>query len=366
MAFKRIPCLTAATFLCIFASTLTHATSLPTDSSGATSSATPASMAPQEEIALTTSLGPAASVLWPNPFDSFSATPAGVAVDGPGAFSANPGVPPASLFPEGNPLPGKGSSTSGMKSTHFEIQGIAQWRNMSSSSGVTTAQFGSISLSNTLGVARMQVGPLLRFIWTPEFKLLGAKSKFWVEFGEITRLRSHTISYSFTFLGNLYVIDSTLSAQFKTRQFELAYAPRWGNAKFRIGPGFWYERMDVSLALSDVNAGQPPITGGLDFPNSIFLLGPDFDYAPKRRFDLYGHAGAVPCCGGGWHVFESELGAKYYFAHGFGVMGGVRYSYVKRDWSVPANVVGGVTIGPFSGFLKFPEWGPFVGMSWRF
>ena len=111
---------------------------------------------------------------------------------------------------------------------------------------------------------------------------------------------------------------------------------------------------------------QTPAQQLQDKTQCFFLLGTDFDYTPKRRFDLYGHAGAVPCCGGGWHVFESELGAKYYFAHGLGVMGGVRYSYVKRDWSVPANVVGGVTIGPFSGFLKFPELGPFAGISWKF
>jgi len=306
-------------------------------------------------------------VIWPNPFDSFLATTADVAEDAPAIFDANPAVPAASVpIPEGNEKPGNRTSKSKGKSPHFEIEGIAQWQNISSSSGLTTANFGTINLSNTLGVAKMQVGPLLRFIWTPDFKFLGAKSKVSVEYGQITRLRTRTISQSFTFLGNLYVINSTLSAQFQTRQFEIAYAARWGNQKFRIGPGSWCERLDVNLALSDVINALPPLKGDLDFPNGVYLLGVDFDYTPDRRFDLYGHAGAVPCCGGGWHVFESELGAKYFFAHGFGAMGGVRYSYVKRDYSVPANTVGDLTIGPFHGFLKFPELGPFVGMTWRF
>lgn len=268
--------------------------------------------------------------------------------------------------PEGNKQAGKPASASTGKMAHYEIQGIGQWKNLSSSSSLTTAPYGTLRTSDILGVGKMQAGPLFRFIWTPEFRFLGAESKFWVEYGQIIRTRTRTISDSFTFLGNLYVVDSTLSAQLKTRQFELAYAPRWGNSKFKIGPAIWYERLGINLALSDVNAGKSPISRNLNFPNDVALLGADFDYAPDQRFDLYGHAGVVPCCGGGQHIFESEFGAKYSFAHGLGVLGGLRYSYAKQDFSASVSVVGGETVGPFSGFLKFPEWGPFVGLSWRF
>jgi hypothetical protein len=175
------------------------------------------------------------------------------------------------------------------------------------------------------------------------------------------------ISGTVTFPGTIYLVNSTLKSELSTKQFELGYAPRWGNDKFRIGPSITYERLNVNFILTNLTPGAPPpARRELAVPNNVVLIGADFDYRPVNRFDAYGKLGAVPCCGGGWHVFESEFGVKYYFTRRLGLIGGVRYSYLKRDFNVPATVVNNVTAGPFSGFLKFPGVGPFVGATFRF
>jgi hypothetical protein len=278
-----------------------------------------------------------------------------------------PLVPAASVpLPAGNP-PGNASSSPGGKKTHFEIQGIAQWKNISSSSSLSTTQEGSFHFSDTLGMGNQQIGPLFRFIWIPEKKILGAENKIWIEYGQINRSRTRTVTASFVFLGNIYIIDSSVTSHMDNKQFKVGYAPRWGNDKFKIGPSFVLERLTLNLGLSDTNAPPtPPAAATLNVPNPAVLIGVDFDYTPNQKIDIYGNAGVVPCCGGGWHIFDSEWGVKYYSAHGFGVMGGVRYSYMRRDFSVPAAVVNGITAGPFSGSLKFPGFGPFVGVSYKF
>jgi hypothetical protein len=210
-------------------------------------------------------------------------------------------------YPAGVPLP-HGSSNE-WPPAHFEILGFAQWRNLSSNSGFSSSYClpsGCVTntgtFSNNLGLSGFGVGPDFRFIWTPEKKILNATSKMWVEYGQINRSKTRTISGSFTFLGVTYVINSTLQAQLNTKQFELGYAPRWGNDKFRIGPMFEYQRLSVDFTLNNLTTGAPPPAHrSVNFPNNIVLLGIDFDYMPIRQFDVFGRTGWIPCCGGGWH-----------------------------------------------------------------
>ena len=195
----------------------------------------------------------------------------------------------------------------------FELEGLAQWRNITGDGAITTANFGSISLMNDLGIGRLHAGPLVRFIWTPRFKMLRATSKVWVEYGQIDRIRTHNLTETITFAGNTYIVNSTLKTELKTRQFEAGYTYRWGNDKFRVGPSFTYERLDVDFVLTEVGAHLPQtLRAEVDVPNNVYLIGGDFDYTQIRHIDIEGHFGFVPCCGGGWHVFESELRAKYY------------------------------------------------------
>lgn len=291
-----------------------------------------------------------------NPFDKFVETGEPAGLESPNTLGAAPSAMPAE-----RPNPPSVSVT------HFEIEGFAQWRNILTSGSVSTSNGGNISLRNDLGVGDLVAGPLIRGIWTPEFEILGATSKFWVEYGQINRSRTRNISTTLMFAGRIYVIDSNLQTELKTKQFQLGYAPRWGNDKFRIGPSFAYERLNFDFSLTDLTPGAPPpTTREVSAPNNVFLVGVDFDYLPVDRVDVYGRLGVVPCCGGGWHVLESEFGTKYFFARNISIMGGVRYSYLRRDFDLPATAIGNTTIGPFSGSIKFPGVGPFVGASWRF
>jgi len=208
---------------------------------------------------------------------------------------------------------------------------------------------------------------LVRFIWTPEKEIAHATSKVWFEYGQIDRSRTTTISNNFIINGVPYPINATVRGDLNTKQFEMGYAPRWGNDKFRIGPSITYERLDVSMMVANLTPGAPPpTTTSLSVPNNVLLIGGDFDYIPNNKVDAYGHFGAVPCCGGGWHIFESEWGLKYYFSGHVGIIGGFRYQYMKRDFNVPATVVGTSTVGPFSGNFKFPGIGPYIGLNCRF
>jgi hypothetical protein len=74
-----------------------------------------------------------------------------------------------------------------------------------------------------------------------------------------------------------------------------------------------------------------------------------------------------PPAGGGWHGNETEFGAKYYMRRNFSIPGGFKYQWLKRDFNAPATpeTVGeeSATLGPFSGFIKFPGIGPFVART---
>jgi hypothetical protein len=308
-----------------------------------------------------------------NPFTAFGESTAGEDPDPAHGGPVADGVPVA--YPAAGPAP---HSSSAWKPTHFEVFGDAQWRNLTSSNGFSSSYClpsgcitNSGSLKSDLGLGAWGVGPHIGFIWTPSKEILGATSKIWVEWGQLNRSDTRTLVASVTFLGVTYVAAATLQGELNNRAFTIGYAPRWGNDKFRIGPAFWYQRLTVDFILNNLTTGAPPpVHLEQDFPNNVGMIGADYDYMPVHDFDLFGRAGWVPCCGGGYHGNETEFGAKYYFLHNLSIMGGIRYYWLKRDFSAPATTytVGdqSVTLGPFSGFIKFPGVGPFIGASYRF
>jgi hypothetical protein len=172
-------------------------------------------------------------------------------------------------------------------------------------------------------------------------------------------------------LGVTYEVDESVQVQLKSRNFDLGYAPHWGNDKFGIGPMVQYQHLGVQFILNNLTPGAPPpAIINVNVPNNLVLLGLDFDFKPVQQLDVYGRSGWVPCCGGGWHVNQTEFGAKYYIRRNFSILGGFKYDYLKRDFNAPATTVttelGSATIGPFSAFIKFPGIGPFIGASVRF
>jgi hypothetical protein len=375
MKIFRTYWLSAAALLWAGLATLSTAIPLPQQSAETAAQPAPAPSAVQEtslpRLQETASLainGPFA-----NPFVAIGSSPAnpnlGLA-DGQ-TVSAAPAAYPAAA-------PAPPPSSSSWAPTHFEFFGDAQWRNISSNSGFSSSYClpsGCVtntgSFSNNLGLSGFGVGPDFGFIWTPEKVILKAKSKIWVEWSELDRSRTRNVAGSIDFLGVTYVVNTTLQTQLNQNLFTLGYSPRWGNDKFRIGPEFTYQHLGLDFILTNLTPGAPPpIKESLNVPQNMGLVGLNFDYTPVQQFDIYGRSAWIPCCGGGWHGNQTEFGAKYYIRRNFSILGGVRYNWLKRDFNAPATEVTvgdeSATFGPFSGYIKFPGIGPFVGATYRF
>jgi hypothetical protein len=285
-----------------------------------------------------------------------------------GSRSVNGAAPAA--YPAG--------SSSSWSPTHFEIFGDVQWRNLSNSSGFSSSYClpsGCVtntgSFSTNLGLNKWGFGPDFGFIWTPDKEILGAKSRVWVEWEQLDRSNTRTVFGSFTFDGVTYTVNTIVKTQLNTNLFSLGYSPQWGNNKFRIGPEVVFQHLSVDVILTNLTPGAPPpIKQEVNVPNFMAIIGLNFDYKPVQQLDVYGRSGWIPCCGGGWHGNQTEFGAKYYVRRNFGILVGFRYYWLKRDFNLAAQEVttsaGTVTLGPFSGFIKFPGVGPFVGASYRF
>lgn len=377
MTTLRMSCLSCAALL--WAGLLTSSLAVPPPQRAGETVAQPASVAVVGQAEPLPQLQETASVEiggpFPNPFLAFEPTEAGTDRELANAQHGTAAAP--APYPAGVPAPPPSSSS--WKPTHFEVFGDVQWRNLTSSNGFTstycppasTCVTNSGSFKSDLGLGNWGVGPHFGFIWTPEKKLLGATSKIWVEWEQLNRSDTRTLVASVDFLGITYVASATLQAKLNSRLFTIGYAPRWGNDKFRIGPAFWYQHIGVDFILNNLTTGAPPPAHlEEDYPNNAAMLGADFDYTPTHAFDLFGRTGWIPCCGGGYHGNETEFGAKYYFLHNLSILGGIRYYWLKRDFSAAAMTVttpgGPLMLGPFSGYIKFPGVGPFVGATYRF
>ena len=258
------------------------------------------------------------------------------------------------------------SNSPSWAATHFEILGMVQWRDLNQNVNISTTNTG-FNLSKDLGLSGQTPGFLFRFLWTPDKKILGAKSQLRVEYGAITRTRTHTLTGEINFEGVVYPIGAALQTQNQNKSFEAVYSPMWGNDKFRIGPEFVFQDLIVNLKLTGATLSSPtPVTVTANSSNFVFQLGFNFDWTPVRQVDVYGFLGAIPCCGGGWTGTQSEFGLKYYVARSFSIVGGVRQGSLTRSFTVGPTTVNGETFGPVTGSIGWSGAGPFVGATYRF
>jgi hypothetical protein len=258
------------------------------------------------------------------------------------------------------------SSSSSWAPTHFEIEGMAQWRNLNQSVNISTTNTG-FNLSRDLGLSGQTPGFLFRFLWTPGKKILGAKSQLRVEYGQITRTNTRTLTGEINFEDVVYPVGAALQAQDQTKSFEVAYSPMWGNDKFRIGPLFVFQDLIVNVKLTGATlSSQTPTTVASNNSDFVFQLGFNFDLTPVKQVDLYGFLGAIPCCGGGWTGTQSEFGLKYYLNRSFSIVGGVRQGSLTFSSTVGPITVNGETFGPVHGTIGWSGVGPFIGATYRF
>jgi len=262
--------------------------------------------------------------------------------------------------------PQMGSPSSSWAPTHFEIEGMVQWKNLNESVNISSTNSG-FNLSRDLGLTGQTPGFLLRFVWTPEKKILGAKSLLRIDYGQINRTHTRTLTREINFEGEVYTVGAAIQTQVHNAKFEVAYAPLWGNDKFRIGPLISVGDLIVNVKLTGATLSSPtPVSVASNNSNFIVTLGFDFEFTPVKQVDLYGHLGAIPCCGAGWTGTESEFGLKYYLARSFSISGGVRQSSLTRSFTVGPVTVNGTTFGPVHGSLEWVGVGPFIAATYRF
>jgi hypothetical protein len=151
------------------------------------------------------------------------------------------------------PSPKTGSSGSAWAPTHFEIQGMVQWRNLNENVNINTSGAATgtgFDLSRDLGLSGQTPGFLFRFLWTPEKKILHASSLLRVEYGQIDRTHTRALTGEINFEGEVYPVGAAIQTQLHNASFEAAYAPLWGTDKYRIGPMFVFQDLIINHKLT--------------------------------------------------------------------------------------------------------------------
>jgi hypothetical protein len=266
--------------------------------------------------------------------------------------------------------PQRGASSPTWAPTHYEIEGFVQWRNLNQDVNINTsgtATGTSFNLSRDLGLSGQTPGFLFRFLWTPQKKILHASSLVRVEYGQIDRTKTRILTREITFEGETYFVGASVKTQTHNASFEAAYAPLWGTDKFKIGPQFVFQDLIVNIKLAGSTlSSTAPVTVTSNNSNFVFQLGFDFEITPIKQVDIYGHLGAIPCCGGGWTGTQSEFGVKYYVSRSVSFIGGVRQNSLTRSFTAGPKTVDGETFGPVSASIGWTGVGPFFGASYRF
>jgi hypothetical protein len=266
--------------------------------------------------------------------------------------------------------PKTGRSSPSEAPPHYEIEGFVQWRNLNESANINTSGTATglaFNVSKDLGLSGQTPGFLFRFLWTPEKVILHASSLLRVEYGQIDRTKTHVVTGEITFEGQTYPIGAAIQTQLHNGSFEAAYAPLWGIPKFKIGPQFVFQDLIVNIRLAGSTlSSTAPVTVTSNNSNFVFQLGFAFDLTPVKQVDIYGHLGAIPCCGGGWTGTQSEFGVKFYVARSVSIIGGVRQNSLTRSFTAGPKTVNGETFGPVSASLGWSGVGPFFGASYRF
>lgn len=180
-------------------------------------------------------------------------------------------------------------------------------------------------------------------------KSVNRKHKFLVNYASTSWERNTTLSRSFTFRGETYVANASISGDLSLREFRAMYAYRWGNEKIRFGPMVDIGAIAVKLKLTGTtNNGTR--TGEGSITKFAATVGYDLDVDPSSKVNLFHNLGAIAFQGD--HLFHVEGGIKYFPAHHFGVVGGYRFQRYKLEDD--PNFLTVRSNGPFfGGVLRF-------------
>jgi hypothetical protein len=175
------------------------------------------------------------------------------------------------------------------------------------------------------------------------------KHKILLEYSHTDWSRTGTATRAFTFLGQTYVANATVSGDLNLGTIRGMYAYRWGNDKVRFGPMIDVEVITTKLAITGTtNSGTQSREGKLTRLGAT--IGYDLEYNPTPKVTFYNNLGGIAFQGE--HLFHVEGGVKFFPATHFGVNAGyklVRYKLVDND-----------------NFITIRTHGPFFGGAFRF
>ena len=175
------------------------------------------------------------------------------------------------------------------------------------------------------------------------------KHKFQVGYNQTTWERTANLSRSFTFLGETYVANLDIDAEFRLSTFRGMYSYRWGNDKIRIGPMVDMGVVNVGLDITGTtNTGTR--TGSGSRSKFAATIGYDLDYDPSPRINIFNNLGIIAFQGD--RVFHVEGGVRVFATRNFGFSGGYKAERYKYD------------VDP--DLLKIDAHGPFFGGVLRF
>lgn len=181
------------------------------------------------------------------------------------------------------------------------------------------------------------------------YRTSNGKHKFLVDYDDTSWDRTTTLSRSFTFRGETYVANASISGDLKLRTIRGMYAYRWGNDKFRFGPmvdmGVITTRLEIT---GTTNNGIRSAEGSIS--KFAATIGYDLDFDPTEKINIFHNLGAIAFQG--QHFFHTEGGVKYFPVRHFGASGGYKYGRYKLENE--------------GNFIRVRDHGPFFGGVLRF
>ena len=181
------------------------------------------------------------------------------------------------------------------------------------------------------------------------YRTTNGKHKFVVDYDSTAWSRNTILTRSFTFRGETYVANASLSGDLKLRTLRAMYAYRWGNEKVRFGPMVDLGVIKTSLELTGTtNSGTRTAEGSIT--KLAATVGYDLDYDPTPKVSVFHNLGAIVFQGE--HLFHTEGGVKFFLTKNLGAVGGYKAQRYKLE------------DGP--NFLTIRQHGPFFGGVFHF
>ena len=242
------------------------------------------------------------------------------------------------------------------QSTERPKSGLLEFRGAITSFGAGVSSPDNPDINNLserdLGIKKA-FAPEFRFIFTPG----GGGNKIRFDYLHQGFDSDQTLTRRVEFDGRIFNVNARVNGELSLRQLRFAYAYRFGNDKFRIGPMVDVRVVRAKARLATVATGggsSATVSEQVEGTLPGISIGGDFDAHPTDKLHLYGFVSGLKASkeNASGSFFDSEFGLRYYPSRHFGLTGGFKYLRISGSEDKDRVVVR--TIGPFFGVaLRF-------------